>query len=97
MRFPLPLALAGTSIKATVDGTTVDLYMIYTSTKQLAAILPSQTPEGTGTLTVTYNGQTSAAAPIRVVRSAFGIFTSESRRQRTWRVSETPTAARISR
>lgn len=73
--FPLPLALAGTSIKATVSGTTVDLYMIYTSAKQLAAILPSQTPEGAGTLTVTYNGQTSATAPIRVVRSAFGIFT----------------------
>lgn len=73
--FPLPLALAGTSVKATVGGTTVDLYMIYTSTRQLAAILPSQTPEGTGTLTVTYNGQTSATAPIRVVRSAFGIFT----------------------
>ena len=73
--FPLPLALAGTSIKATVGGTTVDLYMIYTSTKQLAAILPSQIPEGTGTLTVTYNGQASATAPIRVVRSAFGIFT----------------------
>ena len=72
--FPLPLSLAGTSIKATVGGTTVDLYMIYTSTRQLAAILPSQTPEGTGTLTVTYNGQASAATSIRVVRSAFGIF-----------------------
>jgi len=73
--FPLPLALAGTSIKATVGGTTVDLYMIYTSTRQLAAILPSQIPEGTGTLTVTYNGQTSAPTAIRVTRSAFGIFT----------------------
>jgi uncharacterized protein (TIGR03437 family) len=73
--FPLPLTLAGTSIKATVNGTAVDLYMIYTSAKQLAAILPSQTPEGNGTLTVTYNGQTTAAAQIRVVRSAFGMFT----------------------
>ena len=73
--FPLPLDLAGTSINATVNGTLVRLYMIYTSAKQLAAILPSQTPEGNGTLTVTYNGQTTAAAQIRVVRSAFGIFT----------------------
>jgi uncharacterized protein (TIGR03437 family) len=73
--FPLVTSLAGTSIKATVAGTTVDLYMIYTSAAQLAAILPSSTPAGTGTITVTYNGQTSAASPIRVVQSAFGIFT----------------------
>ena len=86
--FPLPLSLAGTSIKATVGGTTVDLYMIYTSTRQLAAILPSQTPEGTGTLTVTYNGQASAATSIRVVRSAFGIFSLNQAGKRTGRVSE---------
>ncbi len=74
-QFPLVTTLAGTSIKATVGGSTVDLFMIYTSAAQLAAILPSSTPAGTGTLTVTYNGQTSAPSPIRVVQSAFGIFT----------------------
>ncbi|HYP08073.1 MAG TPA: hypothetical protein VER03_17710 [Bryobacteraceae bacterium] len=72
---PFPRELAGTSIKVTVGGTTVDAYMYYTSANQVAAILPSNTPSGTGTVTVTYNGQTSATAPIRVVDSSFGIFT----------------------
>jgi uncharacterized protein (TIGR03437 family) len=73
--FPLPLQLGGTAVRATVNGVAKDLYLIYTSAKQVAAILPSDTPEGTGTIAVTYNGQTSATAPIRVVRSSFGIFT----------------------
>lgn len=73
--FPLVTTFGGTSVKATVAGTTVDLFMIYTSARQVAAILPSSTPAGTGTITVTYNGQMSAASPIRVVPSAFGIFT----------------------
>jgi uncharacterized protein (TIGR03437 family) len=61
--------LGGTAVRATVNGVAKDLILIYTSAKQVAAILPSDTPEGTGTITVTYNGQTSATAPIRVVRS----------------------------
>jgi uncharacterized protein (TIGR03437 family) len=73
--YPLPLQQDGTSVKATVNGTSVDAYMMYTSKAQVAAILPSRTPSGNGTLTVTYNGQTSAPASIRVVDSAFGIFT----------------------
>jgi uncharacterized protein (TIGR03437 family) len=41
----------------------------------VAAVLPSTTPVGTGTITVTNNGQTSAAAQIQVVQSAVGILT----------------------
>lgn len=75
--YPLPGAqgLAGTSIRVTVGSTSVDALMVYTSAGQVAAILPSRTPPGAGTLRVTYNGQTSSAAPIRVVRGAFGAFT----------------------
>src|SRR5437016_5360596 len=75
-RFPLPTSqgLAGTSIKIAVGGTTVDAIMLYTLATQVAAVLPSNTPIGTGTLTVTYNGQTSAPAPITVIKSSFGIF-----------------------
>ena len=75
--FPLPTSngLSGTSIKITVGGTTVDAIMLYTLTSQVAAAAPSNTPVGTGTFTVTYNGQTSAPAPITVVQSSFGIFT----------------------
>jgi len=73
--FPLPTTLSGTSVQITVGGTTVRGLMIYTLAGQLALVVPSSTPTGTGTLTVTYNNQTSAAAPITVVRSSFGIFT----------------------
>src|SRR5262249_53166860 len=37
--------------------------------------LPSNTPLGTGTITVLYNGTPSATAPITVVKSSVGIFT----------------------
>lgn len=74
--FPLPTSagLAGTSIQITVNGTTVFAIMLYTLSTQVAAVVPSNTPIGTGTLTVTYNGQTSKSAPITVVKSSFGIF-----------------------
>lgn len=73
--FPLETTLAGTSIRVTVAGTSVDALPIYTSAGQVAALLRSETPLGNGTITVTYAGVTSAPAPIRVVRSAFGIYT----------------------
>jgi uncharacterized protein (TIGR03437 family) len=73
--FPLPASLAGTSIKVTVAGTTVDCIMIYTSATQVAAILPSNTPAGTGTLTLTYNGGSSSAVAIQVIAGSFGIYT----------------------
>jgi uncharacterized protein (TIGR03437 family) len=74
--FPLPTSqgLAGTSIQVTINGTEVDAIMLYTLATQVAAVLPSTTPIGTGTMTVTYNGQSSAPAPITVMKSSFGIF-----------------------
>ncbi|HYM12624.1 MAG TPA: hypothetical protein VEU62_17940 [Bryobacterales bacterium] len=75
--FPLPATLPasnGSSIKVTVGGTTVNAIMLYSVATQLGAILPSKTPVGDGTITVTYNNQTSATAPIHVVKSAFGTF-----------------------
>src|SRR5579864_7968811 len=73
--FPLPLSLAQSSVRLEVDSIQVDAIMIYTSANQLAALLPSRTPVGNGTLTVTYNGTPSNPAPIKVVPSAFGIYT----------------------
>ncbi|MFN0101648.1 MAG: hypothetical protein ACKV2U_06095 [Bryobacteraceae bacterium] len=67
--------LGGVSIKITVGGTTTEAIPYYVSPGQIAAILPSATPVGTGTMTVTYNGQTSPAFPLAVVQSAFGILT----------------------
>jgi len=77
--FPLPTSagLGGVSIKVSVGGTTVDAIMVYVSSTEVAAILPSKTPTGTGTVTVA-NGSDTATAPITVVASAFGIFTAAS-------------------
>jgi uncharacterized protein (TIGR03437 family) len=48
--------------------------MFYTVSTQVAAILPSATPVGTGTLTVTYQGQ-SASISIQVLTAGFGTYT----------------------
>ncbi len=71
---PLLPTLSGTSVQVTVGGTTVSAPMIYTLQSQIAAVLPSNTPIGTGTVTVTYNG-VSGTTPVQVVKSNFGIST----------------------
>ena len=68
----------GTSVSITSGGQTVSAFLIYSSALQLAAILPSNAPIGAATVTVSYNGQTSAPASINVVQSAFGLFTQNS-------------------
>ena len=77
-KWPLETTMRGTSAKITVGGTTVDALMAYTTPGQIGIIVPSNTPEGNGTLTVTYNGQTSATVNVRIVRSTFGAFTRNS-------------------
>jgi uncharacterized protein (TIGR03437 family) len=67
--------LSGTLVSVTVNGTTVAGLMYYTSSTQVAFLLPSNTPTGTGTITVTYNGQTGPASPIQVTANNLGIFT----------------------
>jgi len=71
----LPTTLNQTSISVSVNGVNTTPALYYTSATQLAAVLPSDTPVGKGTITVTYNGQTSAPAPIQVVASAVGLDT----------------------
>lgn len=72
---PKQTELAGTSVQVTAGQTTVDAYLYYTFAGQVGAVLPSTTPTGEGTLTVTYNGQTSAPVAIQVVERCVGIFT----------------------
>ncbi len=76
--FPLQTTLAGTSVKVTVGGASKDCILYYSLDFQVACILPSSTPAGTGTVTVTYNGQTSASAPITVVANNIAIYTLDS-------------------
>lgn len=71
----LPTTLNSASVSVTVNGTTTHPAFYYTSPSQLGMVLPSTTPVGTGTITVTSNGQISAAAPIQVVQSALGLDT----------------------
>jgi uncharacterized protein (TIGR03437 family) len=81
-------SLSGTSVKVTVNGQPVDALMYYTSSTQIAALLPSSTPAGgpettspnvQATITVTYNGESSASTPFRgVTNSSVGIFTVDS-------------------
>jgi uncharacterized protein (TIGR03437 family) len=65
----------GTSVSITVGTTTVNAPMYYASATQVAALLPSSTPTGAGTLTVTYNGTASVAVAVSIVQNNLGIFT----------------------
>ena len=74
-QFPLQTMLGGTSVTVTVGGTQVSAIILGTDSNQVNAILPSITPVGSGTFTVTYSGQTSSPASIQVVSNAFGMYT----------------------
>jgi uncharacterized protein (TIGR03437 family) len=71
----LPTTLNQTSLSVTVNDVTTTPALYYASSTSLAAVLPSTTPVGAGTITVTYNGQISEPAPIQVVPSAVGLDT----------------------
>jgi uncharacterized protein (TIGR03437 family) len=82
--FPLQTSMGGTSIKVTMAGASYDALMVYvvacsqtglSTNDQLAAIMPSNVPAGTGSLTVTYNGKTSSPVPVKVIDRGFGMFT----------------------
>jgi uncharacterized protein (TIGR03437 family) len=73
--FPLTTNLNGTSVSVTVNGTTTQPTLYYILPTQIAAVLPEDTPLGTGTLTVTSPAGTSQSVPIEVVQSDFGILT----------------------
>jgi len=70
----LPTQLNGASVTVTVGGTVVHPGLYYATATAIAAELPSTTPVGTGTLTVS-NGTTSAAFTFQVVASAMGLDT----------------------
>lgn len=77
--FPLKTTMGATSMKITVGGATYNVLMYYVvaclpnAPDQLAGIVPSNTPVGSGTITVTNNGR-SATVPIGIVARRFGIY-----------------------
>src|SRR5271170_4295412 len=54
--FPLPNVLSETSVTVTSGAATFNCPMVYTSSGQVAAILPSNAPVGLANVTVAYNG-----------------------------------------
>lgn len=67
--------LDGTEVSVQVGSVITYALMYYTSAGQLAALLPSNTPLGTGALIVAYEGSTSASFSITVVANNAGVFT----------------------
>jgi uncharacterized protein (TIGR03437 family) len=70
----LPTTLNGASVTVTVNGVTTHPAFYFALATQLAVVLPSSTPAGTGTVTVSYNSQ-NATAPITVLPTALGLDT----------------------
>jgi uncharacterized protein (TIGR03437 family) len=68
----LKSTLNGATVKVTVNGTAVTPVFYYAIVSQLALVLPSNTPLGAATVTVSYGGQTSAPAQFQVVQTAMG-------------------------
>jgi uncharacterized protein (TIGR03437 family) len=69
------MSVGGTSMAVTAaNGAVINIPMYYTSGTQVAGLLPSNTPVGAGTLTLTYNGTASNAQPITVVANNVGMF-----------------------
>jgi uncharacterized protein (TIGR03437 family) len=76
--FPLQTSLGGTSAKVVAGGTTYNVILNYSLASQITGILPSAVPPGSATMTVTYNGATSAPQPFTVTANSFGTFATNS-------------------
>jgi len=72
--FPITSNLAGTSVNIKAGGTTTQAPMIFTSAGQVAAVMPSTTPVGTVSVSVTYNKVTSSSYNVQVAANSFGTF-----------------------
>lgn len=72
---PLPKTLAGTSVHVSAAGQNIDAFLFYVSAHQLAGLMPSSTPIGDATVTVTYQGQASNPQAITVAKRKIGLFT----------------------
>lgn len=66
---------SGATVSVNVGGQSTDANVISATETQIAAVLPAGVTAGDGKVTVSFNGETSAEASIKVVDRAFGIFT----------------------
>lgn len=73
---PLTATLGNSTVTITSStGPAVQAYPVYVSATQINAIVPSNVPVGSATVTVTYGTTSSAPVPVTIVRSSFGMFT----------------------
>lgn len=72
--YPLTETLGGVSVRITQGSTSMNAWPFLVSATRIDAVMPSNAPLGEVQVTVTYRGQTSAAATIRVAKVNFGAF-----------------------
>jgi len=72
--FPLGTTLGGTSINVVQGNTTVAAIPVYVANGQINAIMPSNAPLGNASLQVVTASGKGNLSPVRIVSSAFGIF-----------------------
>jgi uncharacterized protein (TIGR03437 family) len=78
LSFPLSPTLGGTSIGVTQGSIGVAAIPVFVSGSQLNAIMPSNAPLGTVSISVSYGGQTQVVGSANIVNANFGIFTLNS-------------------
>ena len=76
--YPIPTTLGGVTVKVTSGSTTANTYLFLVSSGQITAMLPSNIPAGSATLTVTTASGTSAPQTFQVAASSFGTFAANS-------------------
>jgi len=74
---PYPQDLAGVAVTltATSDGSLTSAFLLSAAAGRIVAILPSSTPSGPHTVTVTYAGESSNTFKATVAESNFGLIT----------------------
>lgn len=73
--FPLGAELAGVSVSVTQANTVLDAIPVFVSAGQINVIMPSNAPTGLVSIRVSFGGETSNPATVRVVAHGPGIFT----------------------
>lgn len=77
--FPLRTELGGVSVRIRSGDVTIDALMVYASSGFVNAVVPSSTPPGPATVTLTYDGRSTAPLPVTIVKTSVGIRSSNDR------------------
>ena len=78
LSFPLSATLGGTSVTVAQGSISVPAIPVFVSGSQINAIMPSNAPLGTVSVSVSYGGQTQMVGSANIAKVNFGIFTVNS-------------------